>query len=73
MTKQDAVDFEVGTILRMVNMVNERNILPHAGGFLDQNALFVHFYYYVTQVQATRKELDDRQAEAKNRVSRARR
>jgi hypothetical protein len=73
MSKQNNVDIEVGTILRLVSMVNGNNILPHAGGILDQNAMFVHFYYYTTELQRTREELDKKQEEARNRSRTARR
>jgi hypothetical protein len=68
MSKAKSVDMEVATILRLVNMVNGNHILPHAGGFLDQSALFVHFYYYTTELQNTREELDSKQEKARSRT-----
>jgi hypothetical protein len=49
-----------GLFLELVNLCQQTNSLPKAGGLLDQDSLFVYLLKFTLQWQADRAELDRR-------------
>lgn len=66
--KTGEVDYDVATIVNMIDLCRDMHVLPIAGGLFDQDALFIDLYEYVFQLRATREDMDRRQQEANARV-----
>lgn len=58
-------DFEVAQILSIVRMCQSLNVLPGAGGLLDQDSYFVFLLEQVMIADQEKQELDRSRQEAK--------
>jgi hypothetical protein len=58
-------DWEVAGILSMVRMCQGLNVLPKAGGLLDQDSYFVFLLEQVMIADQEKQELDRARQEAK--------
>lgn len=59
MANKKEVEWEVATILSLIELSEHLHTLPNAGGLLDQDSLFVYYYMYVVQVREMRRQLDE--------------
>lgn len=73
MSKATKVDFDVATVLNVIDLCKDMRTMPLPGGLFDQDSLFVYLYEYVLQCRQTRQELDDRKQQASARTSTPRR
>lgn len=62
MARAKEVLIEVDTILSMINLSEAFHVLPRAGGLLDQDSLFIHYFMYVTELREMRRKLDENKA-----------
>lgn len=65
MADKKEILWEVATILSMINLSENFHVLPVAGGLLDQDSMFIHYYMYVNQLREMRRQLDEHKS--KNR------
>lgn len=61
-TQSKKLDYEVATVLNIINMCQTFNTLPQAGGLLDQDALLIYLFNVVEEARAVRAELDSKKA-----------
>lgn len=69
MTNAETSDLDVAIVINLVDLCKSTNLMPLAGGLLDQDSLFIDLYEYVAQLKSTRQKLDQRQESAKARGS----
>lgn len=62
MAEAKEVQWEVAAILSMINLSEAVHVLPVAGGLLDQDALFIHYFTYVAELREMRRKLDEHKA-----------